>query len=199
MHGDNELVKKRPWDRITAITAAVTALISVMISLAALFITSENSKDQLELAWTHNKLSVRPILSFKRVLSSANERIGVAIENEGLGPALIKRMIYGLNNEWLDETGRKGAQRVLRELDIPRRIIAGGSYADNGRSILSQGETKWLYYAVTSEDFEEKRELLKKISTKVNLAICYCSMYGECSSLILREPHPPTERFTCDQ
>jgi hypothetical protein len=104
----------------------IQSLVAVSIGLIALFISIWQGCEQRR----HNRLSVKPILTFDEI--SQNRRKSIRMSNDGLGPALIKRFtiiengkVYDANdgNPW-NQTNR------IKEIDFSEMY-----YFNKGASI----------------------------------------------------------------
>lgn len=69
-------------DTIIAFCASIIALCALSVSIWQCIETRK-----------HNKLSVRPCLSMRVIVSKQAPYIGIQIENNGIGPAIIKKCI----------------------------------------------------------------------------------------------------------
>jgi hypothetical protein len=170
--------KKIAWDRITAIAAVITAIVSVIISSVSLHITQQQNTKQLELTRTHNKLSVKPKILIFGNLYKTSDQIGVGIRNEGLGPAIIKKIRFAIDGIWLKKQGKEASIEILKWLEVGRGMFSYSILGDN--ATIRSETTVWLFSSDPSNSYNEKRRIIVKMSKHVGIAVYYCSLYNEC-------------------
>lgn len=103
------------FDTITAISASIISLIALIYSII-----------QGKLTQKHNRLSARPILDFSLLTSSAYNRHSLIIENNGLGPSLVRKYDFYIENMILKkfrETKEINRWEELSEyLEFPEKL-----------------------------------------------------------------------------
>ena len=107
--------------------------IAIFIAMMALFISLWQGCEQRK----HNRLSVRPLLTFD--VFSRNQTKSIRLSNDGLGPALIKRFMITIDGEKLDaEKGNPWTavldKRLLRNRFSEMYYFAEGTTVKADRS-----------------------------------------------------------------
>lgn len=103
----------------------------VIIALSALIVSVWQMSSMEE----HNKLSVRPLLDFHIFTEDSIKNI--RFSNEGLGPAIIKKMTFSKNGKSFDQ-----AFALLKDLGHLDDISSSYNYSKN--SVISPGDNKLI-------------------------------------------------------
>lgn len=140
----------------------------ILIALFAL-VFSINEGRQTRL---HNELSVKPYLA---VSSFANtEQAGYALISSGLGPAVIKWAEVRIDDKpysnWADAESA---------LNFPESVGAKGTFSNPWPGLQFPPNGQSLLYAVRSPN---NIKYLSENVGRVQINICYCSIYGEIDS-----------------
>ncbi|MBL4561633.1 MAG: hypothetical protein JKX79_11690 [Labilibaculum sp.] len=158
------------WETIKSMNN--DTILSCFIAMLALIFTIY----QGYLTRKHNRLSVKPILSFESKQSLNDNRYTCSVGNRGLGPALIdsislyykKELIGCLNDSEVWD-------KLEKKLNIDRIDLEGISYT--GRFPIKIDEDKILvalYYSLN----RDKEEQINKFS-QIEFQINYKSVYME--------------------
>lgn len=92
----------------------VLTLAAIFISIIALIYSIREGK----ISQKHNRLSVRPILGFSLYASAAYKRFSLILENNGLGPALIKSYIFLVDEKSFEELRKSAKIEKWEELSV---------------------------------------------------------------------------------
>lgn len=130
----------------------------------------------------HNRLSVTPHLVFYDSLAQKKDRVGLFLENGGLGPAIIREMHISLDGKevkgW-DEvtailTSNPGEDPFVER--NPRRVSLTSGY------VVPSGREEALY--TTKPEFVKDWKAFETIfSKRLQVTISYCSFYDICESV----------------
>jgi hypothetical protein len=150
-------------DRILSVSAIVIALASVGVSVW------EGYETRL-----HNRLSVRPKIE---IIGDVEQTcFGLAILNNGLGPAVIRDNNILLDGKPFDRRGLGGLDVLLDSLGLPGRLAAKG-VLDAGTTVPS-GDRENLFF-LNRQATDDLAAIIDKIEKRVRIEIHYTSMYGE--------------------
>ena len=180
-----------PWDRITAISSALIALLALISSCYQADLNrgltetlaqkqQKFQDEEAEASRIHRKLSVKPILVKKRDLSLQVERPGLFLENRGAGPAIIYDLVIFKDRELLARVdSEESVAAILAEFDIKSEIV--NWLAIRGTYAVLPGEDIQIF-GLPKAAFNERRwrERFSKAVTEMGLGYCYCSIYEEC-------------------
>jgi len=151
---------------IISISAIFVACVAVGISIWQGFETRR-----------HNKLSVKPYLVIRTSTSKSGLSMGVWVENDGLGPALIKDFIVYFDGQPTRIDNREAAEKVYRPAQIYEKGIKFWSpmkstvlKRDGRTDVISYPKAIW-----TPEGIEMFAERLSHLHFK----FIYESIYGE--------------------
>ena len=149
-------MKKFSTDHILSVSAIITAIVAVWIAV----VEQQSSRE-------YQRLSVEPYLELSNTNRNGYERLLI---NTGLGPARIQTVDVKIDGKKIS-TWREVVKIFTNEDST--KISTGGLWL--GRQIQAR-ETVVLVHL---RDNEVAQEVYSNIS-KVNMKICYCSMYKEC-------------------
>jgi hypothetical protein len=129
------------------------------------------------IARRHNKLSVRPYLTFSSKFLDEEPHFTVDIKNNGLGTAIITDYKVILDGVTQKDTGKSYVIEVCRKLQIPDRFSSAGRYFEVGCSI-SAGESQNVIKIVLNKGAFLDREIAYKELERVQFKIKYKCLYG---------------------
>lgn len=147
--------------------------ITLTVAISALFFSGW----QLFTQRRHNKLSVKPYLSFQHKWEDGVRL--VSLKNVGLGPAIICEHSFKYKN-------KKVPFEVSQHIEELADDLLGGGYYSGGKSIekdqvLEVGESinfLGLYWHEQHDPHEAKRNVIKFLEEAV-FTVKYKSMYGQ--------------------
>lgn len=149
----------------------ITAWASGLIALAALFVAVW----QGYLSRQHNRLSLRPHLTFLHKLSDDNPRFFLELQNNGVGPAEIKDFRIYLDNKHDDHFE---APSWLTHLDsIGLKGKACGASYDPGEFLAAGKSLQILRYE--SRDDSTSTIQIRKALQRLRIEVTYRSVYGD--------------------
>lgn len=148
----------------------VVAISAVILSLCGLFIAIYESM----LIRRHQQATVWPHLEVQTSLR--DDEVTLRVENTGLGPARIEAASVSVDGEALEDW-----QAMLAAVGITDPVPAYRSYL-GGRVLPQQA---WETIFQVSEDGGAPAEALDLLhgaleGDRINITVCYCSVYGEC-------------------
>lgn len=145
------------------------AIAAIFISMLSL-ITSAVSNWQTRI---HDRLSVIPDLdvgSYQEL-----DDAGIAVTNNGVGPAVVKVVDVWFNRKKLTDFFE--LYRTLSK-DIPPSDIWYGNFGDSN-PMLPPGKS-FAVLRATRLTKEERNTIWTDIKKKIEVRVVYCSVYGEC-------------------
>lgn len=162
------------WHRLQSLSALVIAVAAIVL---AAWEGLENRR--------HNRLTVRPRLAgeVNTGRTAAAEHASIAIENTGLGPAVLHRFDVYLDGARVSGDGG-GWQAVI------------AAVAEEGLSLNAQGYGEGYFVPAGTRLvlFEARRPVppdgaargIGDLLTRVAVDLCYCSVYGtDCDQVVL--------------
>lgn len=168
-------------------TGATRGSIADWAAIAVALIAFGLSVCQFRLMEEHNKLSVKPILSFNLTYQ------GISLRNKGVGPAIIKRVSYGKDSRYWaagQSLGEIVDDLIKARIAAPVQIESRGF---EGEEAIREGEAESL--VIISDDHLEvspaerviiRRGIIEVLRKELYLKVDYCSIYNEhCEELIL--------------
>jgi len=160
---------------ITAVATVIVAVISVILAVLALWISWQDHKETRE----NNRTSVMPYLTVIGNESSEDSRIGIALCNDGLGPARIIKLQLFDDGKPLPALEKGTFQAVLNNHPEIKGAGIARIYSLTPGMIIRAGEQVYLLYITPSDtnspDITEFEEALSHISFHVQ----YESFYHE--------------------
>lgn len=124
------------------------------------------------------RLSVKPHLDIVRSYSGIGEK-GLSIENNGLGPAIIKKINIKNSSTIFDLTNVKDINNLLKSLNLDSAKIT--ALRDG---YLLKKETKEDIITIKTDDYRRKQDtlILKRFWNFIRnceVFLCYESIYGD--------------------
>ncbi len=151
----------------------VTAIASVIIALAAIFISVWQGVETRK----HNQLSVTPKLDIFQESRQKVRSIGLFIANHGLGPAIIGDIIISVRETQFKVNTENGLIEVLDKLGINEQWVQY-HYISQG-SYFQAGERRLLLAADRSKINIDDEHRFKGAISLLKVRIDYESVYGE--------------------
>jgi hypothetical protein len=157
----------------------IIAAASVVIAISAVVVTVDANRQTR----THNRLSVRPLVSAAKL---GNEHgVGIVLTNRGTGPAVIKTFRY-----WSDGRELSGAG-VLKAAGLGGIPFTFGLSSENPNGArLSAGEESRLFWYAEPVTLDPATGMQKSRSavfhgiqagfSEISWDYCYCSIYDDC-------------------
>lgn len=151
-------------------TEKISKWTSIVIAICALTVSISATENNI----LSNKLSVKPHLdiAYYSNIYPASAEVGYRIASSGLGPAIIKwAAIY------VDGKIMRSWNEVNSALGLPEPFNGTFSNPNIGTSIKS-GEMFATYSLIASKNVP----YLNENPGRIEIKICYCSVYGEIDS-----------------
>lgn len=150
----------------------IIALCSVLIAFSALVIAAYSSYETRK----YNRISMTPVLDDELVFNTASERIGLFVENKGVGPAVIDKWELLVDGEHYRKHGIERFEKLTEFLNLEENVNWG--YFKPG-SLLLQGQCCELF-AVDSAPYSIRRnDDLRSALERITITITYTSLYKE--------------------
>jgi hypothetical protein len=151
----------------------------MLLSVAVLTISGIVSASITYVQWreAHNQLTstMKPTIDFDTEDSIDKPPIGVAIENSGPGPAIIKSITYYVD--------RKLVKDVSEAVQYGKLDGKQTSYFDfDEDDTLGANHKEWLFWHQRhgKEDQKELDKFVEFIDEHLGVQVRYCSVLGEC-------------------
>ncbi len=125
----------------------------------------------------HNKLSVKPLLSITISTSENDSLMGVWIDNNGTGPAIIKEFFVHLDGQPTKVDSRETANKVYRDAGINISAIKFGCPVPSV-SLRHGGQFNIISYPKNNWTTKGKEEFKKRLS-HLSFTFIYESIYKE--------------------
>lgn len=144
---------------ITALSATVIAVLSLVVSITQLILTKKH----------YNRL-IMPKLMLTKHLGRYEDKIGILLENVGVGPGIVDEISVYYNQEIVDNV------RALRE-KIKLTFDRNFYFIDYRKyDTIRAGGNDWLV-STSADDFSrDQLEELKNELKKINIVIEYSSV-----------------------
>lgn len=144
----------------------ILALTAVLISFSTLFVYLYQSK----LMATQQKMAVWPHITFGP--SWGNDYLTINMMNKGVGPALIGKVDIKMNNESI-----AGIHEIMKA--IPDSLQSPFNYSSlTAGEVVMSGEKIQLFHISHPETIAYFLALME--AGKINIEVCYCSIYNDC-------------------
>lgn len=155
--------------------SVVGSIIAIIVGVAALYFTYY----QIEMSRKHSRLSVKPHLNINYVSDSG--KMCFELENNGIGPAIIKTYSILINGVRHDLIGIKNLSTIwnaLKDLELNDEFIYLSSYEKD--EALKIGYSKPILGIKNEYCDNEKVRLnfIEKVLFKIGFEIDYESFYG---------------------
>jgi hypothetical protein len=141
---------------VAAIGSAILAAVACLISFVSLYVSHKNAKHQE----THDRMSVRPLVYI--AVGDYENRVYVKIQNNGVGPLILKRITV---------EGAAEPNKPLIEAmpQLPPKAVWTSFVEDiSGRSVLPGGE---IFLIDLEEGSSASRATFTRARNKVRVAL----------------------------
>lgn len=181
---------KAPWDRITSIASMIVAVLALVASVYQARLNRELTRDialnqqefqssEAQASRLHRELSVMPIVFYKRDLALQSEQPGFALENRGIGPALIKDAWAYRRGQLVGRADSRASMvAILREFGIDYEEVQWQTIA--GYALLPGQTVPVVSTLASTYPSERWRDHFFAVIEEMEWAYCYCSVYDRC-------------------
>jgi hypothetical protein len=157
--------------------ADITAIAASVVGLAALGVAIWQGLESRK----HNRLMAKPRLDFDIDFALNRERVGLFLENTGLGPALVTSVNVSLNGTTVAASYGDLWPTVLRSLGSstsPESWLTWTAFGTAPRAIPA-GSRLEILTAAASTLTGARLECFNDLIPRLTVSIDYCSAYGE--------------------
>ena len=138
----------------------------------------------------HNRLSVRPVLTFSLNIdhtSEIHDFVGVRLNNKGLGPAFIRRILFYSDDKQIGEIGLHTSVPLLTQVGLvgPQFRI----YQFHSFDVLQPDKSLLLLFLRRDHATPDNIKRLDEVIATMTAAVLYESAYGEAFALGLVGPN----------
>jgi hypothetical protein len=155
----------------------ISAFAPIFISLVALSLAIDGAIE----ARQHNKLSVRPYVRFNQFSGSATGKVGLNVENNGLGPAIISKFSIFLDRQPIEKYGFPDWEGVTERVPEMFGVEPEWFWCGDGY-VVKSGQTLNLYMT-GPENVRDLAAFRKLISERLTVRLHVCSLYDECEDM----------------
>ena len=130
----------------------------------------------------HNRLALMPHLLIRGHFSGSQGRVGLALYNDGSGPAYIDACTVSVDGEVMPDNGDDGWDSAISALDLDdiRPSLAYNSITPDG--FIRVGGVLWLLSAPVSKCTDDCLDLFHtnvQVNHDLHISIPYRSVYGD--------------------
>jgi len=151
----------------------ITAIATVIIAVAALWVAVWQGCETRR----HNRLSVKPHLTFLYKKAKGSDFIGLFLFNKGVGPAIVDSFEIYVDNESIAEEGYGGWKTAIARVGLNEDWIY--YYAIRPNNAIEQGEEQVLLGISRSNQTPELLEKFHKAYSRIRINIKYKSIYED--------------------
>ena len=174
-------------ERTLSISAIVIALCALAVSIW-----------QGHLARVHNEMSVQPRLNIAASLNSTNGVAEINLTNAGLGPAIIRGTALYHKDTHLGPGSGAEWWRAVELIGISwDGSIFYTSYGTDQTIAAGEVDTVLSFSGTPTEDLVNL--LRVGLTESVRFEVCYCSGYGVCEKLALKEMGMERTVSSCEE
>ncbi len=172
--------------KLTSLRAdLVVALMAMIIGLATMFVyiyqANIMSKQMHAAAWPYLEVN----------FSTSDNSFYIYVQNKGAGPAIVKSAHITADNVRFSESQRK-IDSLVDAITGKKHVLSG--YTNIRSRVLSPGDQ--ITFAEFKDSTTAALVLPALAKHKVQLTICYCSIYEECWKLETGKSVEPCDK--CD-
>jgi hypothetical protein len=156
----------------------------------------------------HNRLSVKPKLTFDFFKAINDPQIGLVLSNKGTGPALITSWKIIVNDRPVDQEFASGWEETVKRIKTLKKPVSDKAWCHWGAFLVLQaGEARPIFYVTQNEWklFSQKEKGYFANACKlIKVRLQYASIYEEKdnvewafyknSPVAALEPHPAPQR-----
>jgi hypothetical protein len=146
--------RRREWDGVAAIIAALVGLLALCVSGYTAYIQRQQVRAQV---WPYLEVG------------NFDPEHALAVLNKGVGPAIVRSA-----QVWVDGKAQPDWKHVLNTLDIPSHGFEDSTV--NG-TVLSAGERVVMIKIVDEAVYQRFRDAA---TARLGMQLCFCSTLGEC-------------------
>jgi hypothetical protein len=156
--------------RPDTITGIAATFIAVLALVGSLFEAAETRR--------HNRLSVKPVLSFETEVAQDDTVQTIRLKNLGTGPAIIKSFSVYANDKPVQKLGNDPWGSVIESLNLAD--IAFKYFWYSPGDVIGINEEKSVL-TIKEEDYEksDNKQVWAKAISRINVIIEYASIYDE--------------------
>ncbi len=173
---------------LVSVTAMVTAVAAVVVAI----VQTQVMHDEAMMEREHARLSVLPSIEVytHNHTAEAEGKFRIGLVNQGIGPAVIEGFVIKLDKKpihsWAAFVG-EGTEGVLSITGPDRNVPTVIQTDIDAGLFLPAGER---LAPLQLEGGEEVGTLLRNLADRLDIKVCYCSLYQECWVSALQEARP---------
>lgn len=153
----------------------IIASTSILIAIIALGFSIWQGRKTIN----HNIISVRPHLDVISEFDTQSKSINFSIINNGLGPAIIDKIIISAGDNKLKEFSREEFVNFFKSAGLPKIIYALKFNKAVNNYVISPDRESNIFSLYKIEELKKFVEELYVFYQKINIVIEYRSFYNE--------------------
>lgn len=174
------------------VVVSITAMITAVAAVAVAIIQTKVMQDEAEMEREHARLSVLPSLQVytHSHTSTDDGKFRLGIVNQGIGPAVLEGFQIKLEGTPVASWSQMVAQGTNGAAQItgPDRNIGTVMTSDIEPGLLIPAGERLV--PIQLETSTEVGAILRQMGDKLDVEICYCSLFKECWATSLEEVRP---------
>ena len=175
--------EKRLIERISSYVPLFISVLAITVSIYSAYETRH-----------HNRLSKKPFVSFKRMMAADGDEVGLIIENNGLGPAVISNFSIFLDTNQIIGDGINDWESVTEKLNnLFKNRSPKWNYLHEGY-LLKAGDSIALY-ATSPENIIDLEQFRDVLINRLIVKVRACSLYQECEDVCFQKIEKCSEIF----
>jgi hypothetical protein len=151
-------------------------LTEIQLQSKYLAATSEAANGQLKEASKHDRLSLMPAVNFLNE-GKNSDRVGIYVENNGIGPARLSNFRVYLDDKLLDGT------ESLEWVDSDNYVKVSPNWHDTKYARLIYPKTREEMFGTQADNVEDIEKFRDLIRERIFIIMDACSVYNECESV----------------
>ena len=125
----------------------------------------------------HNRLSVMPRLTLHHHLAGSRGELGIAVSNDGLGPAIVTDCTLEVDGKVMPVENDNGWETAITSLNLEAFKFRYTTIAPHG--VIPTGGTVWLLSTPATDTMRSRADEIQVAFQRLNVRLCYQSMYGD--------------------
>jgi len=162
----------------------ISAHVPLFISVLALAVAITGAYE----ARRQNRLGAMPSIQFNHLGYQSESKIGLQIENSGLGPGIISNFAILIDRKKMEKDGKPDWDGLTRQITDLFQSTGSQEYWWGGNGYaMRPGESRWVYTTAPRDvkDISKFMELFKK---RLLVKARVCSLYHECYDICSGDP-----------
>ena len=162
----------------------VSAHVPIFISVLALVVAVTGAYE----ARRQNRLGAMPSIHFNHLSYQSERKIGLQIENSGLGPGIISNFTILLDRKKMEKDGKPDWDGLSGQITDLFQSPGSEEYWWGGDGyVMRPGESRWVY-TTPPGDVKDVRKFMELFKKRLLVKVRICSFYNECYDICSGDP-----------